>query len=78
MTLVKRIQNLCSDSGTSLPKLERELGFSNGSIYKWDTNSPSANKALKVAQYFGVTVDYLLTGECAIDTHRDTENKDTA
>lgn len=60
MSLVEKIQKLCRNDKISLSKLEQTLGFGNGSIYKWDTNSPSANKVIKVAQYFKVTTDYLL------------------
>lgn len=59
MSLVNSIKKLCRSKNTSLPKLERELGFSNGSIYKWDENAPSITKVLQVAQYFGVSVDSL-------------------
>ncbi|MBU2701757.1 transcriptional regulator with XRE-family HTH domain [Sporomusaceae bacterium BoRhaA] len=67
MLLVKRIQNLCQNKNMSLPKLERELKFGKGSIYNWDTNSPSINKVIKVAQYFGVTVDYLVIEDDVLD-----------
>lgn len=60
MSLVEKIQKLCRNDKISLSKLEQNLGFGNGSIYKWDTNSPSVNKVIKVAQYFKVSTDYLL------------------
>lgn len=60
MLLVKKIQNLCHGKDTSLPKLEKELKFGKGSIYNWDKNSPSVNKIIKVAEYFGVSIDSLL------------------
>lgn len=62
VSLVKKIQDLCRNKNNiSVSKLEKELGFGNGSICRWDVNSPSVNKVLKVAQYFGVSVDFLLS-----------------
>ncbi|GMB00883.1 helix-turn-helix transcriptional regulator [Pelosinus sp. IPA-1] len=59
MSLLNNIQNLCPSKNTTIPKLEKELGFSKGSMYKWDINDPSISKVLKVAQYFGVSIDSL-------------------
>ena len=58
--MLKRIRVLAAEKGVSVAKVERECGFSKNSIIKWDRNMPSADKILRVAQYFGVTVDYLL------------------
>jgi transcriptional regulator with XRE-family HTH domain len=60
MPLVENIKSLCLNENTSLPKLEKELGFGNGAIYNWDKNSPSISKVLKVANHFGVSVDSLI------------------
>lgn len=60
MSLVNEIQNLCRDKNISISKLEKELNFGNGAIYRWDINSPSINKVIKVAQYFGVSLDSLI------------------
>lgn len=40
--------------------LERELGFANGSLRRWGDISPSVDKAQTVAQFFGVSIEYLL------------------
>ena len=42
--------------------MEKELGFSNGSISKWRNSTPTYERLQKVADYFGVSVDYLMTG----------------
>lgn len=62
MSIVTNIKQLCKQRGISIPKLEKELGFAHGSIYKWDTNDPGIDKVQKVAQHFGVSVDFLLNG----------------
>ncbi|BFH59410.1 helix-turn-helix domain-containing protein [Paenibacillus azoreducens] len=60
MGLLENIQHLCEEIGTSVPKLEQELGFGKGSIYKWAKSSPTLDKLEKVANYLKVSLDYLL------------------
>lgn len=60
MSIVENIRSLCKKCGISIPKVEKELGFGNGAIYNWDKNSPSIDKLQKVANYFKVSIDYLL------------------
>ncbi|HJC24967.1 MAG TPA: helix-turn-helix domain-containing protein [Candidatus Eisenbergiella merdavium] len=62
MTTFERIENLRKSKGISQGKLEKELGFSNGSISKWKNSMPTSERLQKVADYFGVTTSYLLTG----------------
>ena len=62
MTLKDRVKLLAQERGISLPALESELGFGNSTIVKWDKSTPNADKLNAVAQYFGVTMDYLLNG----------------
>lgn len=40
--------------------LEAQLGFGRGSIYKWDSHTPSVAKMKDVADVLGVTVDDLI------------------
>jgi len=63
MTLRDRIRELANKRGMSLPNLESELGFGNGTIVRWDKASPTSEKLSKVADYFNVTIDYLLGRE---------------
>ena len=60
MSIVNRIKDLCYEKEISIASLEKYLGFGNGSIYRWDKNSPTIEKVTKVADYFNVSVDYLL------------------
>ncbi|MCM1327274.1 MAG: helix-turn-helix domain-containing protein [Bacteroidales bacterium] len=63
MTLYERLEDLRKSRKISQADLEKELGFSNGSISKWKKSSPTPERLLKFAQYFGVSMEYLLTGE---------------
>ena len=68
MTVFERIENLRKSRNLSQGKLEKELGFSNGSISKWRNSTPTYERLQKVADYFGVTIEYLMTGEERPDT----------
>ncbi|MGP4073160.1 helix-turn-helix transcriptional regulator [Piscibacillus sp. B03] len=57
MSIVENIQLLCRKNGISVPMLEKELGLSRGSVYRWDKNSPSVDKLQRVANYFRVRLD---------------------
>lgn len=59
-SIKETVQQLAQKHGYSIASLERKLGFSNGSISKWDKQSPSADRLQQVADYFDVSVDYLL------------------
>ena len=63
MTLVEKIQMLCRNKGITLMGLERELGLSTSTVRRWDTMRPSVDKVLKVAQYFHISTDYLLSND---------------
>lgn len=60
MSIIEIISALCVQKKITITALERELGLSKGSISKWKVSSPKAETVLKMADYFGVSVDYLL------------------
>ena len=62
MDSIDRIRELCSARGVSIARLERECGFSNGYIRGMKDGKMSAERLKKVADYLGVTAEYLLTG----------------
>nr|DAG34823.1 MAG TPA: repressor protein [Caudoviricetes sp.] len=61
MTPLERIRLLCKKAGISMTALEEKLEFSNGSISK-PKDIPSS-RIIKIAEYFGVSTDWILTGE---------------
>ena len=56
---------LCDEKGVSVSKACIEMGLSRSIAAKWKNTrtNPSAEVLPKIAKYFGVTTDYLLTGE---------------
>ncbi|MBR2256521.1 MAG: hypothetical protein IJ899_04100 [Blautia sp.] len=57
------IRTLCKAEHTSVTKLEETLGFSNGSLTK--SKDIGSSRLFVVAKHFGVSMEYLMTGEDA-------------
>ncbi len=62
-TTFDRIKNLAEKRGKSLPSVSADLNFSDNLFYRWKTSNPKASDLAKVADYFHVSVDYLLGRE---------------
>ena len=60
--LYERIKELCRKKGSSVAEMERALGFARSSVSKIDKHMPSADKLQKIADYLGVTINYLIDG----------------
>ena len=65
MGLYEQIRDMAKNKGYSINKLEQELGFARSSINKFNKNKPSIDKLQQIADFLGVTVDCLTTGEDA-------------
>ena len=74
MTIYERIESLRKSKGLSQGKLEKQLGFSNGSISKWKNSTPKVERLKKLADFFGVSVEYLMTGK--EDEQKEKDNTD--
>lgn len=60
----QRVLDLCERNGTKVGTLERVTSLSNGTIKKWNDDSvPNGQTLEAIADYFGVSVDYLLGRE---------------
>ena len=62
----------------SINKLEQECGLTRGSMAKWDDHAPSPDKVKKVADYFNVSVEYLLYGDPSAGIKKDPIREDGA
>lgn len=57
----ERFNELCTEHQTKPNPVAKELGISSGIITKWKNGSlPNSDTLLKIADYFNVSVDYLL------------------
>lgn len=63
MTIFERIKKLANKQGKSLQKVSEDLGLSTNYLYRLKTQQPTAEKLSLIADYFHVSVDYLLGRE---------------
>lgn len=60
MTTFDRVKKLADKQKISIVELEEKLEFGRNSLYSWKKKVPNGASLSKVADYFGVTTDYLL------------------
>lgn len=60
MYIYNTIKRIARDKSMSIYSIERNIGFSNGTISKWNNSVPSANRLNLVANLLGVTVEDIL------------------
>lgn len=57
----ERLKAVCKEKGTTVTKVVKELNMSTGNISKWSNgNIPKSATISALAEYLGVTTDYLL------------------
>ena len=62
MGLYENVKEAAKRKGYSINRLEQELGFARSYIAKFKTITPSADKIQRIADFLGVSTEYLLTG----------------
>lgn len=61
--LVDKIKELAKSHGKSMKQVALDLGLPYNTFYKWNKQTPKIDKIKVVADYFGVSIDYLLGNE---------------
>lgn len=61
--IVDTIRELCQKNNMTISQLERELYMSPGLISRWNKNTPSFDRIIEIANYFGVSLDILANNE---------------
>ena len=59
--IYNNILDLAKKKGVSISRIEGDLGFANATLRGW-TNYRAAENLKKVADYFGITIEELITG----------------
>lgn len=59
MSLYTAIKQIAAKNHKSIYQIEHDLQLSNGMISKWDKSMPRADALQSVADYLGVTTQYL-------------------
>lgn len=60
MKIYDAVKNLSEKKNISIYRLEKDLGFPNGAVSKWNKQIPNAVRLQEVADYLGVTSSYIL------------------
>ena len=63
MDILERVKDLCYRQGLTVAELERKADLGNGSVRRWNTSIPAADKLQRAAIILGTSMDYLLTGK---------------
>ena len=61
--IVEKIEILCKKRQINISKLEKECGIGNGTIARWNKSYPRTDNLKKVADYFGVSIEYFINVE---------------
>lgn len=59
MLLYSAVKSVAKEKHKSIYQIERDLKMSNGMISKWDRSMPRADSLQDMADYLGVTTQYL-------------------
>lgn len=65
--LVMRIENCMKEQRVTFAQVERACGFGNGTIKRWNEQIPRLDKLIVVAEYFHVSLDYLVFGDLQLE-----------
>lgn len=61
---ILRLKEICEKNNTSVSAMVQYLGMSKGVVTKWKNGClPNGETIVKIAEYFNVSADYLLTGK---------------
>ena len=73
MTSYSIVEKLLKDRGEKIVDLAAATGISNSTLSDWKRGKyvPKMDKMQKIADYFGISVDYLLTGK---DTEKESSS----
>lgn len=63
MNSVERVKKICKERKIPISKLEKDLGFSNGYIGQLRKGVFPDDRLKKISEYFGVSLEYLATGD---------------
>lgn len=58
--LVEKIKKICKERKVPISRLEEDLGFTKGYIYKLEKSSPSVDNAKKIADYLKIPINKLV------------------
>lgn len=61
--IYENIERLCKENHISVSGLEKACGLGNATIKGWKQSDPSVGRLMKVAEYFGISVNDLIIAQ---------------
>ena len=61
--IFENVKRLCKERGINFMNLEKACGLGNGTIAAWENGNPRVDRLKLVADFFGVTIDSLMSDE---------------
>lgn len=74
MSIYERLKELAHDKNITIAEIERKTSISNGTIGKFVKQNPSLETLNKLAEFFNVSLDYLVGREEATPKKFDINN----
>lgn len=72
--LYKRVQELITRNNISISAVEKGADLKVDTLKNWSTSMPGGDKILRVANFFDVSVDYLLGNTDNPKSHKNIAN----
>ena len=60
---IQYVREICKEKGIPVSRLERDCGFANGYLNPQKLQKLPYDRAVVIAKYLDLSIDYLLTGE---------------
>ena len=68
---IQYVREICKERGIPVSRLEKDCGFANGYLNPQKLQKLPYDRAVVIARYLNLSIDYLLTGaELPADSHR--------
>lgn len=74
MNIKENILKICKERGISVYKLEKSAGLSHGYISKLDKSKPASDKLQKIADFFDIPIEQLLSNRNADENNSVTKD----
>lgn len=80
MTSYDVFERLCKERNVTAYQVSKATGITTATISSWKTGryTPKQDKLQKIAEYFGVTIEYLTTGTDAAPYYFDDKSRELA
>lgn len=76
MAILEKLEKLCYENGESLNGLAAQIGVASSTVTGWNQGSiPRKGTLKKIADHFGVAVDYLLSDEAVTPSKWDSKKE---